>query len=367
MKRVMLPAALLGCALATAVAAAAPSTISVSGTVAGGSGMRVAAVGPAGRVAMARANAAGRFVLRVPVPTGGRGALGLLLVGRNPVSLIPVVLARKGSTGYVRLAPGTRALGTIVRGSGFATVTGSLPEGAYSTAGAVRLRRNGAPRAVPTVFAAVLRPKGRPTDTCATRYWVPNPPGRESGFELIDQLYRQVWANVRITDAQWEALTLPPTWMFWTKNSERQPLATGKFVRSPECPADGQWSYRMLFGDEWMNVTNFISLNQPIDDAGLLTRSVMWKYHQLNYTPGTKVHALTGPDGQVYIETSRDPNRTSDVSPLPAGWTLSPEYVLTKGFTVNLFGDDIANIRMTNGDSYQGPMAPGFTLAQYAD
>ena len=358
----MASGALVGLVLAGS-AFAAPPTIPVSGTVTNGAGATIAAVGPMGRVAVAPVRANGGFVLKVP--RAKASSVGLLLIARDGGNGGPIVLARSGSTGYVRLSASTRALGTITRGKGFATVRTTLPEGSFSTAGAVALTANGAPRVVPKVFAAVLRPKGRVTDTCVNRYWVRDPADRDAGFELLDQLYKQVWGSASITQEHWDAITLPPTWMFWMKNSERQPLAKGSFLRSPECPADGQWSYKNLFGSEWLNLTNFKSLNQPVDEGGLLTVSVMWKYHQLNYAVGTKLHTLTSPEGKVYIEISRDPNRTSDTAPVPAGWTLSPEFILTSPFTINLLGDAIQNYRLNNGDSYQGPMVDGFTLASY--
>ncbi|NBP86778.1 MAG: hypothetical protein EBU54_16985, partial [Mycobacteriaceae bacterium] len=347
----------MGLAVAGSAFAATP-TIRVSGTVTNGAGARVAAVGPMGRVAVAAVGANGGFSLKVP--RAKAPSVGLMLIARDGGDGGPIILARSGSTGYVRLSAATRALGTIARGKGFATVTAAMPEGSFSKAGAVALKANGAPKVVPKVFAAVLRPKGKVTDTCANHYWVRDPADRDSGFELLDQLYKQVWGNASITDAQWDAITLPPTWLFWMKNSERQPLAKGSFLRSPECPADGQWSYKNLFGSEWLNLTNFKSLNQPVDEGGLLTVSVMWKYHQLNYAVGTRLHTLTSPDGKVYIEISRDPNRTSDTAPVPTGWTLSPEFTLTSPFTINLLGDAIQNYRLNNGDSYQGPMDAGF-------
>ena len=355
-------AGLIGLAI-TGSALAAPPTIPVSGTIKNAAGTRIAAVGPMGRVAIAPVRANGGFVLKVP--RAKASSVGLMLItGRGGLGG-PIILARSGSTGYVRLSTATRALGTIAKGKGFATVTAALPEGSFTRAGAVALTANGAPKVVPKVFAAVLRPKGKVTETCVNRYWVRDPADRDAGFELLDQLYKQVWGNASITQAHWDAITLPPTWVFWIKNSERQPLAKGAFLRSPECPADSQWSYRNFFGSEWLNLTNFKSLNQPVDEGGLLTVSVMWKYHQLNYAVGTKVHTLTAPDGKVYIEISRDPNRTSDTAPVPAGWTLSPEFTLTSAFTINLLGDAIQNYRLNNGDSYQGPMVAGFSLANY--
>ena len=347
----------------TCTALGAAPAIRVSGTVANGAGTKVVAVGPAGKVVTTRVGPRGRFALNVPAGTAS--SYGLMVIDPAHGTAAPVVLARSGATGYVRLSASTRALGTITRGAGFAKVSAILPEGAFSKAGAVALKPGGGPRVVPKLFAAVLRPKGRVTATCVNRYWVREPADRVSGFELLDQLYKQVWGNASITREQWDAITLPPTWLFWMKNSERELLATGGFLRSPECPADGQYSYKQLFGSEWLNLTNFKSLNQPVDEAGLITLSVMWKYHQLNYAVGAKVHTLTAPDGQVYIETSRDPQRTSDTAPLPPGWTQSQGYTVTTPFTVNLFGDAIANYRLNNGDSYQGPMVAGFTLAKY--
>ena len=70
-------------------------------------------------------------------------------------------------------------------------------------------------------------------------------------------------------------------------------------------------------------------------------------------------------DGHEVMVT-REPTRTTDVSTLPAGWTMSPTYTLGRELKVELFGKETENFRTSNGDSFQGPMPPDFDLSQYA-
>jgi hypothetical protein len=154
--------------------------------------------------------------------------------------------------------------------------------------------------------------------------------------------------------------------MFWIKNAPREVVATGEFLRTPTCPENDQWSYSEFFGHEFMNLTNFKSLNQPLNEEGTWTESVMWKYHQLTYAVGSTVWYLTDPDGVRYLIISRDPNRTSENPVMLPGWSMSPRYTLTQELVYDLFGDDISNIRGDNGDSFQSCPTCAFPdLAEY--
>jgi len=357
------------CATSTALAtlgltpvASATSTRTVTGVVAESEpGMHVAAVGPAGEVGRASVGASGRFSLRVPV--SGIAHSGLLMLHADGSSAGQVLLSRRSRRGFVRMTRKTRTLGRVRLHRGFATLARDLRGHQFSRRSSVPLTRSGRPAAISTLFKVVFAPKGRITDRCVKRYWKE---GDGEGFELIDQLYRQVWGWNDMTQAEFDAITLRPTWLFWVKNSPRETLAKGFFIKSPECPNDGEYTWKSMYGWEWLAVTNFVSLNQPVDEGGLITRSVMWKYQTFTFAVGSHTAQLTSPDGKKYVMVTRDPTRTTDVSTLPAGWSVSPTYTLARELKIYLVGEETENFRTTNGDSFQGPMAEGFDLSQYA-
>ncbi len=256
----------------------------------------------------------------------------------------------------------TGAIGRVLLRSGYATVARDLPRPQYSKRSSVPLTKSGRPAAVSSILKAIFAPKPKIIATCVRRYWKE---GDGEGFELIDQLYRQVWGWNDMTQAQFDAITLRPTWLFWVKNSPREILARGFFVKSPECANDGEYTWKRMYGWNWLAVTNFVSLNQPVDEGGLITRSVMWKYQTFTFAPGAHTNQLTSPEGKKYVMVTRDGSRTSDTSPLPSGWTVSPSYTINKTLTVELLGKETENYRTSNGDSFQGPLPADFNLADY--
>ncbi len=128
----------------TALAAAAAISVpvaaqgaTITGTVTGGKGMRITAIGLDGTASSTRVRGNGKFSLRVPNARAKNATLHLLTGTGDYAG--PIVLARKGARGYVRTTTRTTALGTITRKSGFALVRTAPAKGQYSTAGSVKV------------------------------------------------------------------------------------------------------------------------------------------------------------------------------------------------------------------------------------
>lgn len=354
--------ALVSLALVPAAFAAGSST-TVSGTVVSPTnGMQIVAAGEMGVVKRVTVSRTGAFSLRLP--RRQVGSLGLVVINADRSSGGQILLATNARRGYVRMTGRTGSIGRVVLRPGFATVAQDLRRPQYSKRSSVPLTRSGRPAAASSILKAIFAPKPKIIATCVRRYWEETAEG--DGFELIDNLYRQVWGWNNMTQAQFDAITLRPTWLFWLKNSPRETIAKGFFVKSPECANDGEYTWKRMYGWNWLNVTNFVSLNEPVDEGGLILRSVMWKYQTFTFAPGSYSAQLTAPDGKKYVLVTRDPTRTTDVSTLPAGWTMSPTYTLGRELKVELFGKETENFRTSNGDSFQGPMPAGFDLSQYA-
>jgi hypothetical protein len=348
---------------APAVAPAASSSGWVTGQILGDStGMQVAVVGEEGLVTRGSLDADGRF--KIAVAAADKPGHGLLLINADGSKYGPVILAHTSKKAYAQMSDKTTALGTIKLVKNYGEVQKTLPAAQYSTANSINIR-NGRPVGIPLVFKAVLGKKGTVVDVCIDKPW---PRGDQTeGYELIDQLYKEVWGNRTMPKEDWEAIVLPKTWMFWIKNAPREVVATGEFLRTPTCPEDNQWSYSEFFGHEFMNLTNFKSLNQPLNEEGTWTKSIMWKYHRLTYAVGAEVWYITDPEGTKSLIISRDPYRTSEDPVMMPGWSMSKRYTLTKELVFDLIGDDISNIRGNNGDSFQScPTCPFPDLEAYS-
>lgn len=344
----------LGPVITSATAAPAPeprasSSGWVTGQILGApAGMQVAIVGNEGLVTRGSLDGQGRF--KIAIAAADKPGHGLLIINADGSKYGPVILAHTSKKAYAQMSDRTSALGPIKLSKNYGEVQKTLSAEQYSTANSVNIR-NGRLAGLPLVFKAVLGKKGTVVDVCVDKPW---PRGDQTeGYELIDQLYKEVWGNRVMPKEDWEAIVLPKTWMFWIKNSPRDVIGTGEFLRTPTCPEDNQWSYSEFFGHEFMNLTNFKSLNQPLNDEGTWTLSIMWKYHRLTYPVGAEVWYITDPEGTKHLIITRDPNRTSDEVVLMPGWSMSKKYTLTKELVFDLFGDNISNIRANNGDSFQ--------------
>lgn len=134
-------------AVAVATSLAIPiaaSGATVTGTVKGGKGMSISAIGLDGNATTAKIRGGGKFTLKVPKSRARNATLHLLT--RTGDYAGPVVLGRKKSTGYVRITTKTTKVGTITRKRGFALASGLKQGTGYATAGSVRVNaRTGAP------------------------------------------------------------------------------------------------------------------------------------------------------------------------------------------------------------------------------
>ena len=127
-------------AIAAAIALpVAASGATITGTVKGGKGMRVTAIGLDGTANSAKIRSNGKFSLKVPNSRAKNATLHLLTSTGDYAG--PIVIARKGARGYVRTTAKTTALGTITKKSGFALVGTAPAKSQYSTAGSVKVNK----------------------------------------------------------------------------------------------------------------------------------------------------------------------------------------------------------------------------------
>jgi hypothetical protein len=192
---------------------------------------------------------------------------------------------------------------------------------------------------------------------------LPRPPsfdGGGAGYELINLVGREVWATRNWAPEDYANFSFPFSWFFWRKNDPRIALADrGQFLKSPGC-TDGHYSYMRAFGKEFVQVVRLISINNRIDDLGLIRKTELEKYHILHYSAGRKVSILRSPGGERFIRVSRSLERSSDLPTLPEGWTLT-DYLLAEEIQVDLL-KRVSVLRMDNKDSYQGPISEDISL-----
>lgn len=135
-------------ALATVVAVPALAQgATVSGTVKGGKGMKISAIGLDGTATTGTIKSNGSFKLSVPSSRAKNATLHLISGTGDYYG--PIVIARNKAktTGYMRLNNKTVKLGTISKKTGFALVGTAPATGTYSTkAGTVKVaKKTGAP------------------------------------------------------------------------------------------------------------------------------------------------------------------------------------------------------------------------------
>lgn len=215
------------------------------------------------------------------------------------------------------------------------------------------------------VYQLFIKPKGEVTAECVDRYFTST--DTEAGFhELLDAQKAQTWGAQDVSEVEWDALELPAAWKLWIKNTPRELMSRGVFLRSPACPEDGQFTWKTMFDHDWMNVADFKDMNTPVDEAETMTKTTMNKFHRLTYDAGNPVWYITSPEGERFVVVTRDYERTTDTPTLPEGWTMSKEMTLDKEMLVDLMGDEIANYRVSNGDSFQGPLPDSLQVEDYA-
>lgn len=177
--------------------------------------------------------------------------------------------------------------------------------------------------------------------------------GYGPGYELIDILRRDVWATRDWSPSEFSEFS-PPT--LWGKNDPRLALHDGgRFLRSPACAEDGQFSYLYAFDRRFLHVVELKAFPRSADIKGHITKVELEKNHVLRFAAGSKMNVLTSPTGHRYVGVSRSLERSASSPTLSSGWTLT-EKLLLNDVEIELTGV-ITVLRLDNQDSYQGPVA----------
>ncbi len=113
----------------------------VTGTIKGGKGMSISAIGLDGSATTTKVKSGGKFSLKVPAARARTATLHLIKADGDYFG--PVVLATKRSAGYVRITARTKALGTVSRKSGYAIAKGLTKGTDYAIAGAIKVAAKG--------------------------------------------------------------------------------------------------------------------------------------------------------------------------------------------------------------------------------
>lgn len=161
------------------------------------------------------------------------------------------------------------------------------------------------------------------------------------------------------TEAEFDALDVP---FGWFKNDPRvsEPDAS-TFLRSPDASSEGEFVDEEHFGFLWRFNAKLLEADVPLDEEGLLRRSLVSKYHSVRFLAGRRLTFLISPDDEVYIRQTRSIERPSEPPTYPASWRLA-EHTLEDDLSF-VFPNPTVVIRADNGDSFQGPLSNlGFEL-----
>ena len=201
------------------------------------------------------------------------------------------------------------------------------------------------------VFATLLGGCSRiDRETCVPT--APDFEGDGPGYELIDIVRREVWATRDWLPDEFAAFSLP---FRWRKNGPRVPVHDGgRFLRSPGCAEDGQFTYMAAFDRHFLQVVKLNSIGRQVDARGLIRRTELEKYHVLYFVAGSTVRILRGPTGEEFVGASRSLERNLNTPSLPDGWTLT-ERLFPVDVEYSLVGN-VSVLRLENEDSYQGPL-----------
>ena len=181
-----------------------------------------------------------------------------------------------------------------------------------------------------------------------------------AGYELINLVGREVWATRNWTPESFADFSLPFFWFLWQKNDPRILLADdGSFLKSPGC-TEGHYNYMRAFGKKFFQVVRLISVNNRVDEQGLIRRTELEKYHILRYSAGNSVNILFSPEGKRFIGVSKSLENSLGTPMLPEGWVLK-SHILTEEIQVELLGN-VSVMRMSNKDAYQGPLSDDINL-----
>lgn len=196
-------------------------------------------------------------------------------------------------------------------------------------------------------------------EVCVAR--APDTAGQHVGYELIDILRREAWVTTDWTVEDYAEFSPGIAAPNWLKNDPRQGFAARTaFLRSPGCPADGEFTFDTLFGRTFVHVADLTSLKGNDLTNGALTEASVNKHHKLEFDAGQIVSFLVSPEGGGFVRVNGPINARHGVQDPPDGWGLQ-DVALAAPWHIDLIGD-VAVLRLENGVSYQGPvgeMPPG--------
>ena len=184
-------------------------------------------------------------------------------------------------------------------------------------------------------------------------------PEEQTGFELLEiqsPTSIRAWINTDgITFEEFEALQLSAGWI---KNQPREngacPPTSIQFIKSPDSIQDGDILVQQHFGHTWFHAATVFQTGVPVDEEGLLSGSMVRKFHELTYAAGSCLVLLVSPEGETYFRIGRDANRATDDFTVPNGWRLL-EYTTPQQLVIELIDQNLV-IRTDNQDSFQGPV-----------
>ncbi len=173
-------------------------------------------------------------------------------------------------------------------------------------------------------------------------------------FEIRSPNEIVTWVNLDdLSQAEFDSLELPQG---WSKNTTREGVSDeARFTRSPDASSDGEYTDQILFGHLWRhNATIVNSAVELSDSEGLLTGTLVDKFHEVTFFAGRTLDILVSPDGAQHIYIARDPI-LGDTSPtIPSAWQLIQKEI-PENLTI-LLPNPTLNIRTDNLDTYQGPI-----------
>jgi len=180
-------------------------------------------------------------------------------------------------------------------------------------------------------------------------------PAPRVGYEILQIVSPTeiiTWMGLDITGEAFDSLVVPAGWI---KNQPREGVADrGEFARSPSVDVEGEFVIEEHFGHQWRHVATVVEANVLLDDASLLRRNAIDKYHTLYFDADRTLPLLISPEGERYVLVSRDANRITDESTLPADWQIR-DTLLAAEWALSL-PTPTFNIRSDNEDSFQGPL-----------
>ena len=183
-----------------------------------------------------------------------------------------------------------------------------------------------------------------------------------AGFEILNPVLGGVWLTREWTVEAFEAFSFPWTWPLWLKNDPRRGVADGgRFLRSPGCAEEGEFTYMRAFGREFVKVVDLQSMPASLED-GRVRRVELEKHHVLTYAQGSTVRTLQSPEQERFVLVAETFARTGPPI-VPTGWTLN-EHTLQQPVEVALT-EQVSVLRLSNEDSFQGPI-PSDVWAQIA-